>query len=162
MLQHAATVQSLRFPLWCVMPQERLNPFTNLVELELPWCSTIRSVAFCAATLRILCAGDCLNLSDEGLAEATQLEMLNVSSCSHVTSVAPFARSQYLDASFSCGIDQTALYRQPTPRLQCLLLRWTDRRFLTVAPVAGQSQAAGRVISVPTTGLVLPQRTWCV
>ena len=71
---------------------------------------TITNVDFCAATLRVLYADGCYNLSDDGLKNATKLEVLHVAACRRVTTVLPFAHCLVgLDASSTCGISSAAL-----------------------------------------------------
>ena len=103
-------LRRLYLPHGSAISQATLNCFTQLEELDVTACKTFTNVDFCAATLEVLYASYCYDLTDEGLRKATMLRVLHVSGCQWVTSVAPFARCLVeLSASISCGIRVEAL-----------------------------------------------------
>ena len=104
------SLQQLHLPQRSSASQSTLDHFKQLEELNVSECKTITNVDFCAATLRVLYADGCCNLTSAGLQHATNLEVLHAKDCNHVTSVSPFAhRLLELGASYGCGIDSAAL-----------------------------------------------------
>ena len=92
------------------LPQSILDRFGKLEGLDVAECETITTVDFCAATIRVLYANRCENLTSAGLQNATKLEVLHVADCRAVTSVSPFAHCLLeLNVSGSCGVGSVAL-----------------------------------------------------
>ena len=74
------------------------------------WCLAITNVDFCSASLRVLYADTCRNLTEAGLANATSLEVLHVADCRKITKVTPFAhRLTELSLAGTCLIDTDTL-----------------------------------------------------
>ena len=104
-----AQLRRLYLPPGSHVAQSVLDCFTQLEELDCSFSFTVTNVHFCSATLRVLYASSCGNLSDEGLAAATRLRVLHAHRCAKVTTVAPFAHSLFeLDAG-SSNIDSQSL-----------------------------------------------------
>lgn len=93
------------------VPQEVLDHFTQLEELDTSVNRLVKNVHFCSGTLRKLYADD-TNLTDEGLSRAVHLEVLHVSNVEHVmTTVAPFAAPlrELKAVGWCCGITNEGL-----------------------------------------------------
>ena len=132
---HHSSLQRLNLPDYSCVSQSTLDRFTMLEELDVSHCGTIANVDFCAATLRVLYANGCRRLSDDGLKNATKLEVLHVGDCRSLTSVSPFAHCLLeLDAG-DCGISSAALSR--CYRLQVLDVSENDK-IDTLQPFAGR------------------------
>ena len=107
-------LQRLYLPTYDPVLQSTLDRFKQLEELDVSFCEAITNVDFCAATLRVLYASHCSNLTSTGLQYATNLEVLHVAGCDKVTSVSSFAHS-LLEVNISssnigtCGINSAAL-----------------------------------------------------
>ena len=93
----------LYLPQHSTCPQVTLDCFTCLEELDVSGDISCTNVDFCAATLRVLYANFCDNLTDAGLEKATKLEVLHVRNCRKLTNVSPFAHS-LLELNISCGM----------------------------------------------------------
>ena len=133
---HHSRMQRLYLPRGSSVSQSALNRFTELEELDVSWCQSITNVDFCAATLRVLYANDCDNLTSAGLQNATKLEVLHVDSCDAVTSVSPCAHCLLeLNAACGCGIDSAALSQ--CYRLQVLNASY-NKKIGTLEPFAGR------------------------
>lgn len=90
---HHSTLRRLLLPWQSCVSQTTLNLLTMLEELDITaYQAKGFHVHFCGSTLRRLSANGS-TLSDAGLSNATALEVLHVSRCGLVTTVAPFARS---------------------------------------------------------------------
>ena len=108
--KHASTLRRLLLPPRTPIPQELLNAFGQLEELDITSSPTFAHMLFCSATLQILYADNCQKLTDKGLERACNLKVLHVSDCHLVTTVAPFAHSlRVLSINNDCGIGSDAL-----------------------------------------------------
>ena len=119
--RHAPSLQRLCLPVQCdQVRQTALDCFTELDELHAESSQHLTNVHFCAAKLRKLYATFAANLTDEGLSQATQLEVLHVGGTQDITTVAPFARKllELRVAGFFNGITTDALVE--CTRLQVL------------------------------------------
>lgn len=109
---HGPFVQRLSLPptiTGTYVQQESLEGFTALRYLSMFNHKCIWDVSFCGATLEVLLA-DWSGLCDEGLQNATRLQVLHCDSCEGVTTLEPFAATlRELDASHSCGLNRAAL-----------------------------------------------------
>lgn len=141
MYHHQRSLRRLFLPEDSVISQSTLDCFSQLEELDVTWCASFTNVDFCSTTLRVLYASYCDNLTNEGLKNATRLEVLHVCGCSNVTSVAPFAHCLLeLDASSTdwgdgCGLSSAALV--DCRRLQVLFAE-ENETISTLAPFAQQ------------------------
>jgi hypothetical protein len=131
---HSLTMRRMCLPAHCDFSQSTLDHFTQLEELDVNWCTNVTTVDFCSATLRVLYANYCYDLTDHGLRNATRLEVLHVSNCPNVTDVTPFAECLVeLDASRCCGINTAAL--SECRRLQ-VLHAYNNSKITSLRPFA--------------------------
>lgn len=98
---HASSLRRLYLRSQSEVLQSTLNRFSHLEELDVSGCDNFVTVDFCSRTLRVLYANLCMNLTNEGLQNATRLQVLHVRQCHAVTEVTPFAHCIVeLDLSF--------------------------------------------------------------
>lgn len=132
------SLRSLHLPYCCEgVTHAMLEPFTKLEVLGVEGSPYLTSVAFCSANLRVLCANDCFALTNEGLRNATRIEVLLVRSCRQVSDLSPFAHCLLeLDASVKkdvCGVSSDSLVN--CHRLQ-VLNAYDNLSITTLAPFA--------------------------
>ena len=133
--KHCLCIERLYLPPFSSITQEGFaTGFHQLTELSA--CgSDLLHVNFCSSTLQRLHAGHCSLLSDDGLRNATLLEVLHVQQCYNVTTIAPFAhRLLELNASGS-GIPINDEELKFALRLQVLHVS-NSRRTLSLDAVA--------------------------
>lgn len=117
------------------VPQAVFDKFTSLEDLDVSGGRyNLNNVHFCCATLRRLMARKVHALSDDGLVNATKLEVLDVTDCSGVTTVDPFVATLVeLHAGGDCGIDDKAL--RTALNIRRLFVE-KNRKITTVKPFA--------------------------
>lgn len=125
-------VRRLLLPPFCSISQSVFERYTHLEECDMTGAAELTHVHHCAASLRCLYA-NYSKLGDEGLCQATRLEVLHVASCGKVTTITPFSDSlRELDCSKRCGITSAALHEARGPRLAVLIA--FDNRGITSLP----------------------------